>query len=107
MPVDNPPAPALADRFSLHSILFLSLLGYGIMAVWFPLKPNVSMIPPGDIRTFAPTLLGGLGYAALVIGLFALLMLGFQRANREGAGARSLRFILLGATLLALPLLWA
>lgn len=107
MPVDNPPASGLADRFSLHSILFLSLLAYGIMAVWFPLMPNVSMIPPGDIRTFAPTLLGGLAYAALVVGLFALLMLGFQRAYREGAGARPLLFILLGATLLALPLLWS
>ena len=99
--------PSTATRPSLPVILLLSAAGYGLMAWWFPLGPSVALSPPADIRAFAPTLLGGIVYAALVAAQFGLLVMAFRRAEREEAGARPLLFILAGGLLLALPLLWA
>lgn len=97
--------PALFGRLSLPVIVLLSLLGYGLIALWFPLVPHIAQVPPGDIRSFAPTLPGGIAYALLVIGLFALLVPAFRRAERSGTGSRPLLFILIGSFLLSLPLL--
>ena len=107
MPANKLFTPVVSSRFSLFIILLASALGYGLMAVWFPLRPNVARVPPGDIRTFATTLLAGLAYAALVLALFALLVWAFRRAMSNGMGPRPLRFILAGTVLLALPLIWA
>lgn len=96
-----------SDRLPLWAIFLLSALGYGILVIWFPLRPNVGRAPPGDIRTFAPTLFGGLLYALLLIGLFGLLVAAFRRAERGKLGARPLPVILAGSLVLALPLLWA
>lgn len=107
MPAHRTAKPALLSRLSLPAIFSLSLLGYGLMALWFPLVPYINQAPPSDIRSFAPTLLGGLVYALLVIGLFALLILSFHRAERsDGGSPRPLYFILAGSLLLALPLLF-
>ena len=67
MPADERFAPAAPGRFSLLILLLLSALGYGLMALWFPLAPNVARAPAADIRTFAPTPLGGLAYALLTV----------------------------------------
>lgn len=107
MPADERFAPAAAGRFSLLSLLLLSALGYGLMALWFPLAPNVARAPAADIRAFAPTPFGGLAYALLLLALFALLVAAFRRAEAGGAGRRPLLFILGGSLLLALPLLLA
>lgn len=107
MPDTNSPVPSTASRFSLRALLFLSAAGYGLMALWFPLGPNVNLSPPADIRTFAPTILAGIAYSALVTTQFVWLMMAFRRAERAGAGARPLLFVLAGGLLLALPLLWA
>lgn len=85
----------------------MSALGYGLMALWFPLAPNIRLAPPGDIRTFAPTLPAGLAYALLLIFLFGLLVAAFRRAERGGFGYRPLPAILLGGLVLAAPLLAA
>lgn len=98
---------SIASRLSLRAVLLLAAAGYGLMAWWFPLGPNAALSPPADIRTFAPTLPAGIAYAALVVAQFALLVVAFRRAERNGAGARPLLFILAGGLLLALPLLWA
>ncbi len=90
----------------MPAILILSLLGYGLMALWFPLAPHVARTPPADIRSFAPTLSGGIAYALLVMVLFALLVLAFRRVEKSGAGPRPMRSILAGALLLAVPLLF-
>ncbi len=74
-------APVISSRFFLLIILLPSLLGYALMAAWFPLRPNVAMIPPGDIRTFATTLPAGLAYASLVLALFGLLVWAFRWAK--------------------------
>lgn len=101
-----PPAERSA-RLGLWAALLGSALLYGLMAWWFPLGPHVRRVPAADIRTFAPTLPGGLLYALLLILLFALLVLAFRRAEAIGLGRRSLLVILGGALLLALPLLAA
>ena len=87
--------------------LYLAAAGliYAFLAWWFPLWPNVRRAPPGDIRTFAPTLPGGLIYAALLLLLFVLLLASFRHAARHGLGRRPLATLLLGALALALPLL--
>ncbi|MBP6015635.1 MAG: hypothetical protein KA586_02865 [Candidatus Promineofilum sp.] len=100
-------APVISSRFFLLIILLPSLLGYALMAAWFPLRPNVAMIPPGDIRTFATTLPAGLAYASLVLALFGLLVWAFRWAKSDGMGPKPLPFILAGTLLLALPLIWA
>lgn len=94
-------------RFSLWLCLLASALIYALMALWFPLLPNVARAPAGDIRTFAPTLPGGLIYAFLLVALFALLAAAARRAEAGGAGLRPLPAILAGSLLLALPLLFA
>ncbi|HRN67265.1 MAG TPA: hypothetical protein PLD89_03995 [Promineifilum sp.] len=107
MPAPEPPVRSLTSRLSVRAVLLMSTAGYGLMALWFPLRPNVAVSPPADIRTFAPTLLAGIAYMALVVAQFALLIIAFRRAEHEGVGARPLLFILAGGLLLALPLLWA
>ncbi len=101
-----PPEPTLLGRLSLPVIVLLSLLGYGLIALWFPLVSHIAQAPPGDIRSFAPTLPGGIVYALLVTGLFTLLVPAFRRVERNGAGSRPLFSILAGSFLLALPLLF-
>ena len=107
MPDSSAPRQTAAGRFPLPALLILSVAIYGLMAFWFPLGPNVGISPPADIRTFAPTLPGGLAYAALVVVQFGLFVLAFRRASTGALGPRPLRLILAGGLLLALPLLWA
>lgn len=71
-------------RLSLSAIIFLSAVGYVILGFRFPLVEQIRHIPAGDIRTFAPGLLGGLLYGSLLLGLFLLLILAFNRASRLG-----------------------
>lgn len=86
-------------------LLLLSVIGYSLMALWFPLVANIGNTPPGDIRTFAPTLFGGLAYATLIIILFGLFLLAVRTAADRGLGARPLPVILASTLLLAIPLL--
>lgn len=94
-------------RLSVWLCFLASALIYGLMALWFPLLPHAGRAPAGDIRTFAPTPVGGLIYALLLIALFVLLVAAARRAEQYGVGARPLPIILAGSFLLALPLLFA
>jgi hypothetical protein len=105
-PAERPASSAIA-RFPLWAALGVSALIYGALALWFPLAANVNRVPAADIRTFAPSLFGGLVYALLLLILFALLAMAFGRAGSYGLGRRPLAVILGGALLLALPLLAA
>lgn len=107
MPAAEPSPPDRRARSSLWPPLLASALIYTLMALWFPLRPNVDRAPAGDIRTFAPSLAGGLIFALLLVALFALLMVAARRAHQYGAAARPLRFVLAGSLLMALPLLFA
>lgn len=107
MPAAEPLPPDRRARFSLWPPLLASALLYTLMALWFPLRPHVDRAPAGDIRTFAPTLAGGLLFAFLLVALFALLVVAARRAQEHGAGARPLPFVVAGSLLMALPLLLA
>jgi hypothetical protein len=81
-----------------------SLLGYTVFWFWFPLRPFFNVVPLQDVRSFAPSLLAGLGYGLLLLALFGLYWLAFQAVQAERAAPSPL--ILLGTTILfAIPLL--
>ena len=106
-PAAEPPAGGAA----LWPWLLAGLAGYGLLALWFPLWPNVGRVPPADVRTFAPTLAAGLLYALLLTALYATYLMAAGRVAARGVPARwagrSLWPVLLGGLLLALPLLFA
>ena len=81
------------------------LAGSVLLALWFPLAPNVGRVPPADVRTFAPTPLAGSLYALLLLALHGVYLAAVGRAAR--ATRRPLALALLGAALCALPLLFA
>lgn len=105
MPAANVTSPARSGRNQLGALLLLSVTGYVILALWFPLIPNVTVAPPGDVRSFAPGLLGGVAYAVLVIALFGLFLAAVRMAAEKGMGSRPLLTLVGGTLLLAVPLL--
>ncbi|MCB8942452.1 MAG: polyprenol phosphomannose-dependent alpha 1,6 mannosyltransferase MptB [Ardenticatenaceae bacterium] len=88
----------MRHRFPLWLIILLTLIGYGLTAVFFPLAPHFNHTPLPDIRSFTPSLGLGLLYA---LGLLLLYWLYWQ-ASRQ---APRLWLILATAVLFALPLL--
>lgn len=107
----TPATEPAAGGAALWPWLLAGLAGYGLMALWFPLWPNVERVPPADVRTFAPTLAAGLLYALLLTALYAIYLIAVGRVARRGLPARwgawPLWPALLGGLLLALPLLFA
>ncbi len=91
-------------RSNLTLLALASLVGYLIFWWWFPLRPYFNTLPLQDVRTFAPSLLAGLGYALLLLALFALYWLAF-RAVQSGRVVPSLWVLLGTAVLFAIPLL--
>ncbi len=81
-----------------------SLVGYLVFWWWFPLRPYYNTLPLQDVRSFAPSLLAGLGYALLLVTLFGLYWLAF-RAVQAGRAVPSLWVLLGTAVLFAIPLL--
>jgi hypothetical protein len=106
MPVADRPTPEPAGRIPVWAILAASVAIYGCLAFWFPLLPNVDRAPPADIRTFAPTIQGGLLYAMLLMTLFGLFAAVHNRVKAIGMGPRPLLVILAGSLVMALPLLF-
>jgi hypothetical protein len=81
-----------------------SLAGYGVMAIWFSLLPNVETTPVLDIRAFTPTLGQGLLYALLVLLLFVFYLLLYRQVYRGDRGLRLWQMTAV-TVLLGLPLL--
>ena len=94
--------PPLRKRVSLWHLLLLSFAGYALLAVLFPLIPHYRQVPLVDVRSFLPSLTGGLAYAALFSGQYGLYALIYQRVARRPL---PLRTILLITVLFAAPLL--
>jgi len=92
---------SVRKHVSLWHLLFLSFVSYGLLAVLFPLIPRYRQVPLADVRTFLPSLAGGLGYAALFLGQYGLYALIYQRIIRKGL---RLSTVLLIAIALATPL---
>lgn len=84
----------------------LSLVGYIIVANWFPLRPYYNHSPSPDIRQLAPTLADGGKYAALLLLLTGLYWIAYQLVTRRKNGL-SLAAILAVAALFCLPLIMA
>ena len=85
-------------RLSFWLIALLTLLVYGLTAVFFPLASHFNRIPLPDIRSYTPSLGQGLLYA---LGLLLLYWL-YLQASRQPP---RLWLILVTAVLFALPLL--
>ena len=90
-------------RCQLTLLALASLAGYALLALNFPLIPFYRRLPLSDVRTFTPSLLGGLAYALLIVALFGLFFLTFRHVQKKGA---SLHLLLLVTLLFALPLLF-
>lgn len=86
-------------------LALLSLAGYALLGIWFPLTPHFDRLPLPDILVFTPSLLAGLGYAVLLCTLFGLYGLAYRRV-RDGKIPVSFASILVAAALFCLPLLY-
>ncbi len=102
---NSPPRPR--SHLVIPALILSSAAGYAALGLFFPLARHVSQTPPADIRSLAPSPLGGLTYALLLFALFFLLFRLHVRARIEGLGRRPLLVILGAAALFALPLLFA
>ena len=91
--------------YALWISLLLSLVGYIVLSLWFPLRPNYNVSPTLDIRSFAPSLNEALAYALLICLLYALYLLAYRLICVSERGL-SLRLILLVGVVLCIPLLF-
>ena len=89
-------------RHTLIILAALSLAGYALLPLFFPLLSQYYHAPLRDIRFFAPSPWGGLAYASMFLLLYAIYARAYQHVNRQGAGAS---FILGATVLFSLPLL--
>lgn len=92
---------------SLHAspfwlVALLSLAGYALLPLFFPLLPHYNVVPLSDVRMFIPSLGGGLGYALLFLALYGLYLLAYRYLSSK----LSLWQLLLPAALFALPMLF-
>ena len=90
----------------LVALAGLSLAGYIILRLWFPLGPYVDRYPSPDVRALAPTLNDALVYAGLICALFFIYLLAYRLVQRLASGPAIL-VILTSAVLFCLPLLSA
>lgn len=90
----------------LLSLGGLSLVGYIVLRLWFPLAPYVGLYPAPDIGALAPSLANALVYAGLLCALFFLYWLAYRLVQRmESRNAMMLVF--LSAALFCVPLMSA
>ena len=94
----------LAARVPRTGFLALSFAGYLLLTLLAPLPPNYQLQPVADIRTFLPSLGGGLLYAALILILYALYALTLLSLAQENSW--SLWRLLAVAALLAAPVVF-
>lgn len=90
------------NRLSLPVLAAVSLAGYLLFPLFFPLLGQYDHAPLRDIRFFAPSAWGGLAYGALFLALCAFAILACRRAARDGT---TLVLILVTTLVLCLPLL--
>jgi len=69
------------DRIPLWLLILLSLTGYILLSMWFPLLPHYNQVPLADIRFFTPSLAEGLAFACLLCLLFGFFALAYHRVR--------------------------
>lgn len=89
-------------RFALPTLAVAMIGLYALLALRFPLLPNYNKVPTSDVRTFAPSLSDGIGYAVLLLAAYVLYLLAYRFATTLRANVASL-FVATG--LFAIPLL--
>jgi hypothetical protein len=87
-----------------YYLVLLSLLGYFLLAFFFPLLPHYDRQPVGDIRSFAPGIVEGFLYALLLLVLFVLYWLLYQQTLDNPS--LSLKAIIFVCLLFSVPLLF-
>lgn len=96
------PSPLLLRPSApLLRLILATFAIYALMALWFPLLPYYNQIPALDVRVFTPTLLSGLFYGLLLVGLFVLHLRMCRELGRLSQGR--LLPILLVTLLFCLP----
>lgn len=95
----------MKSKFPLWWLVLASLVCYLGLAFWFPLGARFNHAPVADIRSFAPSLAAGLGYAAVLCLLYGLYLLAW-RGVTAGRARLGLWPILGVAAVLGLPLLF-
>lgn len=97
------------SRIPLPILALISFAGYLLLAWWFPLLPQYGALPLADVRSLAPTTLDGIGYAALLLLLFAVLGLAHRRVvlwdNLGTSRTSQPALLILTGALFSLPLL--
>ena len=95
----------IISNFSIKQIGILSLIGYFIFWLWFPLLPHYNQAPLADVHTFSPALWLGLIYGFMLIALFGLYILGARQISKMSKPPK-LTLLLATAVILALPLIF-
>lgn len=96
----------ITRHWPLWSVALLSLVGYIILGIWFPLRPYFNHSPSPDIRLLAPTLVDAAKYAGLIIVLTIFYWIAYRLVIRRKEGL-SLVFVLAVAALFCVPLILA
>jgi hypothetical protein len=99
----------LAQHHRSWLLLFLavlSLAGYIVLRLWFPLAPYVNWFPSPDVRALAPSLNEALAYAGILNVLFLLYLLAYHLVKSLDS-ASTIVVVFLGAILFCVPLLSA
>ena len=91
-----------AKSYWLWLLAAISLVGYTLLPIFFPLLGQFDSVPLHDIRTFAPSFGGGLAYGLLFLYLYAVYAIAWRHVANRGA---SVWYILAAALLFCLPLL--
>lgn len=93
------------DNSKFWLLALLSLIGYGLLLRWFPLRRFFNHSPSPDIRSLAPSLLEAAVYALLLCVLYGLYWLAYRtiRSRKEGL---PLAIILLTAAAYCIPLIF-
>jgi len=97
--------PIRRGRLPIWLLAALSLAGYLALCWWMPLLPNYDRLPLADVRTFSPSLAGGLLYGLLLIGLFGVYGLAYRQVRCD-TRPFPLPLLLLTTGLFILPLLF-
>lgn len=91
-----------SKRLSFRLLALMGLAAYGLAPLLFPLTTHYNRAPLLDVRSFTPTLAGGLGYALYFLLLYGLYLSARRAAAQEKASILSIVGV---AALFALPLL--
>lgn len=94
------------QQLSLRHVGIFLCLSSVILPLWFPLWQTYAHLPQPDIRTFTPTVGSGLGYALWLLLMMGACWLAYRRAQTVTQPI-PLRWIMLGAGVMCLALVWA